>query len=352
MAFFFFFFFNDEKRIGYKKLSRADLGISDSSKQTHIGLYEGVLEFLEDTDVVKSAMLIYDGFCDILNCSFDRIKTPDGHYRSPKIRIGNDISSSVVYKIREFAKKDINADWYLAWTGLESKELVFWLIKGGSEDYKVAQTFFPSEKSVLDESSPTYNLAKDYLLKRINFVSVDVQKDIEVKSQIGDIARIYKPKDIENAERLFRETGKKGEELIAQYLDREKKAGNIQSYLWANQSKESGLPYDFIIDDKKFVDVKSTRFDFEQYLYFSDAEIDFVTGKDSLSYSVYRVFDMSTEENKLRICNDCIKYMQLINTPIVNIKKEMEVHSTLLDTLKIGVKPNDCFVNIQKPIIL
>ena len=59
---FFFFFFNDEKRIGFKKLSRADLGISDSSNQTHIGLYEGVLEFLDDTDVVKSAMLIYDDY--------------------------------------------------------------------------------------------------------------------------------------------------------------------------------------------------------------------------------------------------------------------------------------------------
>ena len=352
MAFCFFFYFNDEKRIGYKKLSRADLGLSDSSNQTHIGLYEGVLDFLEDTDVVKSAMLFYDDYCDILNCSFDRIKTPEGHYRSPKIRIGNDAGSSIVYKIREFAKKDISADWYLAWTGLESKELVFWLIKGGSDDYKVAQTFFPSDRSVLDEFSPTYAKARDYLLKRINFVSVDVQKDIEVKSQIGDTARLYKPKDIENAERLFKETGKKGEELIAQYLDKEKKAGKIQSYLWANQSKESGMPYDFIIDDKLFVDVKSTRFDFEQYLYFSDAEIDFVTKKDNLTYSVYRVFDMNTDEKKLRICNDCNKYMQLINAPIINIKKEMEVHGTLLDTLKIGVKPNDCFVNIQNPITL
>ena len=349
---FFFFFFNDEKRIGFKKLSRADLGISNSSNQTHIGLYEGVLEFLDDTDVVKSAMLIYNGYCDILECSFDRIKTPEGRYRSPKIRIGSDTSSSIVYKIREFAKEDINADWYLAWTGLESKELVFWLIKGGSEDFKIAQNFFPSKKSVLDEYSSTFDIAKDYLLKRINLVSVDVQKDIEVKSQIGDIARQYKPKDIENAERLFKETGKKGEELIAQYLDKEKKNGRIQSYQWANQSRESGLPYDFIIDDKQFVDVKSTRFDFEQFLYFSDTEIDFVSTKDSLSYSVYRVFDMNTEEKKLRICNDCNNYIKNINTPIVNIKKEMKVHRTLLDTLKIGVRPNDCFVSIQNPIIL
>ena len=72
----FFFFFNDEKRIGYKKLSLADLGISHSSNQTHIGLYEGVLEFLDDTDVVKSAMLIYDDYCDILDCLLIGLRLP------------------------------------------------------------------------------------------------------------------------------------------------------------------------------------------------------------------------------------------------------------------------------------
>ena len=45
-------------------------------------------------------------------------------------------------------------------------------------------------------------------------------------------------------------------------------------------------------------------------------------------------------------------YIQIINPPIINVKKEMEVHKTLLDTLKIGVRPNDCFVSIQNPITL
>lgn len=41
-----FFFFDIEKRIGLKKLSNADLGTSDTSRQTHIGLYNDVLQFL------------------------------------------------------------------------------------------------------------------------------------------------------------------------------------------------------------------------------------------------------------------------------------------------------------------
>ena len=54
-----FFRLHPEKRIGLKKLTDADLGLSNSSRQTHIGLYEGVLEYLEDSDVIKKGLLVY-----------------------------------------------------------------------------------------------------------------------------------------------------------------------------------------------------------------------------------------------------------------------------------------------------
>ena len=50
-----FFKINAECHIGFKKLTAADLGIG-TSHQTHIGLYEGVLNFLPDVDVVSTAM--------------------------------------------------------------------------------------------------------------------------------------------------------------------------------------------------------------------------------------------------------------------------------------------------------
>ena len=50
---FFFFFFDIEKRIGLKKLSNADLGLGETSRQTHIGLYGDVLKFLGDNVVTK-----------------------------------------------------------------------------------------------------------------------------------------------------------------------------------------------------------------------------------------------------------------------------------------------------------
>ena len=103
---------------------------------------------------------------------------PDGTFRSPKIRIGADANNSVVSKIREFARTSPNDDWYLAWSGLESKELVFWLVKSNSIDYTKARSFFTKDNIILKEDSPTYNDAKDYLLQRINFTSENIQRDL------------------------------------------------------------------------------------------------------------------------------------------------------------------------------
>lgn len=82
-----FFEPHKEHKIGYKKLSPADLGLGNSH-QTHIGLYEGILDFLPNSDVDKMALLIYKDNCILAECFFDRIENPDGTFRSPKIKMG------------------------------------------------------------------------------------------------------------------------------------------------------------------------------------------------------------------------------------------------------------------------
>ena len=61
---------------------------------------------------------------------------------------------------------------------------------------------------------------------------------------------------------------------------------------------------------------------------------------------------MQTDDVKLQICNNCVEFMQSIQTPIKALQKEIEERNSLLQTLKIGVMPNDCFKNITTPIIL
>lgn len=100
----FFFFFDIEKRIGLKKLSGVELGTSESSNQTHIGLFEDVLQFLGD-NVVTTAMLVYGDYCQILDCYFDRIKNPDGTYRSPKYEKGELVKNPLSQKLESLPWK-------------------------------------------------------------------------------------------------------------------------------------------------------------------------------------------------------------------------------------------------------
>ncbi len=352
----FFFFFNNEKRIGIKKLTNADLGLSVTSNQTHIGLYEGVFTFLNDSDVEKDGLLICNDSCVMLECLFDRIENLDGSYRSPKIRKG-DNGNSIVDKIRDIARQYPNKDWYLVWSALESEQLVFWLFSNDSKDYQLALTIFPKMSMVLTGDNVQYENAKRLFQSKLNDTSLLVQKEIEIASQTGRNLKQYKYKDLEKANGLFKQIGKEGEQLIAEYLEKQKLANQISSYQWMNKQRESGAPFDFIVNegltDEHFVDVKSTRFDFEQYLYFSDDEIKFVNQIDAdTKYSVYRIFDMDTTEKTLRICQKCSSYMGIINANINVFEKCMKEQQTILQSVKFGVKPSTCFKSINNPIIL
>jgi hypothetical protein len=351
-----FFHTNDEHRIGWKKLSRADLGISDKSQQTHIGLYEDVLTFLDDSDVVKSAMLMYDDYCDIHNCTFDRIQNPDGTFRSPKIRVG-DSADSVVSKIREFASTDSSAVWYLIWVGLDSDELVFWLVKSGSADYRAAQHIIFDAPRVIKPYYEDFNAAVELIENRINDVSSNLQQDLALASQTKAPQRNYRPLDLDNAERLFKATGREGETLVYEYLDRKKAEKAISSFLWMNKNRESGDPFDFIINEnlstEMYIDVKSTRFAFNQKVVFSSQEVSFIDSlcQDS-KYSVYRVYDLRKLNKMLCICNGCTSYMSNLNRDIQNLKNTTIQYGTRMTTATLAMNPHSCFPFIGDPIVI
>lgn len=349
---FFFFFFDIEKRIGLKKLTNADLGTSSTSRQTHIGLYNDVLQFLED-NAVTTAMLIYDNYCQILDCYFDRIENPDGTFRSPKIRSGNRNEDSIVSKIREFASTDTSAEWYLLWSGLENQDLVFWLINNKSDDFNIIKGLIGSKTRIISDDDMAYATLRNIMVNRINQSSIDIQKDIEIISQTGVPSKKYKPFDLEKAKRNIANIGKKGEELVNDYLERLKSINEIETFEWLNKSRESGLPYDFILNQEHYIDVKSTRFDFSQNIVFSNQEVGFINQLEpNFTYSVYRVFDITETNANLKICTQCMPYIQKINTDVQTFNDSIAQNKTTLLGLNVAVSPADCFKIIQNTIII
>ncbi|MBQ0120262.1 MAG: DUF3883 domain-containing protein [Bacteroidales bacterium] len=351
-----FFQIHPEKKIGFKKLSSADLGQSGKSHQTHIGLFENVLTFLPETHIEKAAVLIHDEFCEILSCEYGKINRKDGSINAPKVKSGNRSKNTIVRKIREFAKQKPFVDWYLVWFGTDSNELVFWLISSDSSDYRFVKTKL-TDFRVYDEQSNLFPQIIDFLERKINKVSHEILKDLEIASQVGDFKKKFKKLDLERAAAKCREIGRLGEELIAAYLDREKSLGKICNFIWENQSKEVGKPFDFVIDaalsTERFIDVKSTSFGFSQEVIFSENEIAFVNElNDDKKYYAFRVYDINEERKKLAICNKCLRYLNRINSKILAFHKDLAKRKAFTKSLNVAVKPEVCFKTIESSIIL
>lgn len=342
-----FFRAHSEYKIGYKQLSFADLGLSPTSNQTHIGLYENILDFLDNEDST-TAMLIYNDYCDILECDFDRIMNPDGTFRSPKIRKGTEGQNTIVKQIRSFAHYNPNRLYYLIWFGLEGNELVFWLIDNTTEDFRVVNEIFPNCNKVYQIP----NNFLTYLESKIDRVTIELQKDLEIASQVGNSSRKFSRYDIKKATERFARTGRLGEELVAEYLDQQLHSQIIFSYEWCNRSNESGLPYDFVINGEKYVDVKSTQYDFEQQIIFSDSEFDFISTKDDNNYSVFRIFDLASTEKKLTICRNCQTFIHNVTNLVHDFDHNMASANACVRSIKIAVEPYQMFTLIDAPIIL
>lgn len=128
-----FFEINRQSKIGYKKLSEADLGTGTSSNQTHIGLFGDTLEFVNEAHKTASAKLIYQNTAKELVCLLDFIENPDGSFRSPKIRKGDNSelevdgvkTNSIVREIREIVTAtNPYENWYMLWFGLQDRKSV------------------------------------------------------------------------------------------------------------------------------------------------------------------------------------------------------------------------------------
>ncbi|MFI3303226.1 MAG: DUF3883 domain-containing protein [Rikenellaceae bacterium] len=338
-----FFKTHAEGKIGYKELTKADLGDS-TGNTTHIGLFGDILQFLPNRDYVETSMFIHKDECSPLEFSFDRIENPDGSYRSPKIKKGGKDVASVVTVIRDIYRHyDTTYRWFLMWFGLESEEVVFYLFNDHSADYNDIINFVDLSTSHcrgrLDSSSPNFNDVIHYLENKVNNSNQDFIAELEVASQIDSRDKKYRRFDIDKANKMFKDIGAKGEALIAEYLDRLKFDGQITGFTWYNGSSESGLPYDFTIQELRdnivYVDVKSTSHKFEQKMIFSGQEIDFITHESN--YQIYRVYNMMAEQNHLKICDNSRALAEILNPKLQDFSKELTRHQVELQATKLAI---------------
>lgn len=337
-----FFELHDEKKIGYKQLSPADLGMSPNSHQTHIGLAESVLTFLSDRDTVsEDSIFIYEDKFEYIDAYFDRIENPDGTFRSPKIRIGDRGCVSIVSTIRGIVQMfDKDAKWYLVWFGLKNSKIVFFLFNNSSVDYSSFTELglnldIKGTKSV-DGSDVIYYHLMCYIEQKINSNGEEVLKELEIITQTDNIVpnKKFRAYDIEKANENNKKVGRAGEELVNSYLEKLVRLRKILAFTWYNQEKESGFPYDFSIQDCRnnvtYLDVKTTGYGFEQKMIFSSQEIDYISTTQN-PYYIFRVYKNPSDVYALRICDDC-KGLS------INIRNSTKTYSEKLGELHVGFR--------------
>ena len=244
-----FFNLHSQTKIGYKLLTDADLG-RGTSHQTHIGLFENTLDFITNFQQQSFAQFIYNDSLKELLSFLDPIQNPDGTYRR-KIRSASesdlDIAgtriNSVVKEIREIIKREANNEWYLFWFGLDNEDLVFFLVKKDSQNYIDITNIIGelNNRGVIEKNNPNFNQIINFLNEKVNDLNIEYEEELEVVAQTGEIStekrknpRAY---DIEKAKAIFKEIGKKGEELVNNYLGQLKETNEIKDFKWMNKKK-------------------------------------------------------------------------------------------------------------------
>ncbi|MBE6422835.1 DUF3883 domain-containing protein [Succinivibrio dextrinosolvens] len=369
--------------IGFKRITDAEL--THTGNQTHIGLSSKSFPFLEDHDVSTAAFFFYkDNSPLYLKMIIDRIEEKhSGKYRSPKIRVGDEFELengefSIDGKIRKISSEhNYNDSWYLVWYVLASfnEEIVFWLLDEadygklfeelGIEFKKRAKIIFEQNKKF--DSFSNYiktnhqKIFSDYILRVQELTKTQLYPD-ESRNRKNHLS-IYsdrnsiKVKNIEN----FHEIGKKGEQLVVDYLE---KAG-YKKVIWKNEKKESYEPYDIsYVDDNNnqvFIEVKSTTICFDQKIIFSEHELDFLLKhKNTKNFYIYRVYDLTDVDGVLsasiRIANELadkpadIKSKKLGFTSIDDIHEiarncdlDLRRNNSSLKEIKMAIIPSWAF---------
>jgi hypothetical protein len=357
-----FFELHDERIIGYKTLTDADLG-AGTSHQTHIGLSEKLLTFLSDRDVqAEDSVLVYEESFAFLDANFDRIMNPNGTFRSPKIRTGERGAVSVVTKIREIARLNPNVgEWYLLWFGLKGERLAFFLVAENSSDYNnilnAGLGLGQSHMGAIRSASLVGRLVP-YLESRIDSNAAGLLDELEVKAETEPHLQPYMQLgdyDIARMNAIIELTGKTGERLVEKFLRRQMDAGAIKRFEWHNESKESARPYDFTVYDNagnaSRLDVKTTSRGFAQKMIFSSQEIAYIASTKE-DYAIYRVYKASEESYMLRICGNCKALATQLNLLTTAYKSELGGLKSELRNAKITVAPENASLAFGAEIAL
>lgn len=333
---------DNNQPISIKRLSDADIGKSNSSNQTHIGLFEDTVP-LEHISV-PSLFIFSDN-------SFDTITIIDpiddgGSGRSPKMRSGRDdedfvhngITYDSTYKailntINRFNKTN-DRSFYLSWATMTNERLVFILLTANDSIHSKYNLELPLNRKKILPRSVEFSTYSD----KLNNIIADLYDSDE---RIEEISKIEAGQPVQSfytdqESDYIKKIGDTGESLTNEYLRDLKESGKILDFYWLSRDLPSA-DHDFEITELNntvtFVEVKTTIGKFKKNLYWSKNERNLFL-QNSNNYKIFRISQLVTRnqykegETKvlLRLSNNMSKlkeYLDGINIPGLRFDKSI-----------------------------
>lgn len=354
---------HEEGAIAWKWLTAADLG-RGSSNQTHVGLRKDVLKFLpigKDVTEYDSLLLCEEADGRITRQSrklrINQIQRQDGSLECPKSNSGTD-GHSITAGIRGFVSKgEANLDWYLVWFGIKDGTPVFFLWSSKSTTYAhlsalgVPLHVGKKPAGTLDKGDTSYQDVADYVIQILGRLQPGTGTAAPDHNNITPANKYNLPLVSE----LQAKIGRSGEVLIDRYLRSLRETGHIGEYGWANRETELGAPYDFWYKNTQegvvHLDVKTTGSDFDEPIYFSDAEVRFAFDQKQ-QYRVFRVY-RHLNEPALRICSDMTPAVSRLAAESQNFRNRVySSRAGYVESVKFAVLPDSPLLTFGSAVSL
>lgn len=268
------------------------------------------------------------------------IKSPDGHQKRYSLLQKDD------YAVLEFTgemEPKAARIYLVARDAGKDKPLHFALDKAyGSKfsDHRGMIELNPDELSGilssigLPEDHPILDFTDTDFLEDAVFGGIDGIKSLEKRRQGRGVSQ----EELAKARQTAVQIGRQGEELIFEWLEAKKLAGEIYDFNW-DADVNAIAPYDFTILDEfgnvtRKLDVKSTAGEFRNPIHISIAELTEIV-VSTMPYDLYRLYAVSENLATLRIAKDIKSFIEPIFDCFKSLPEGVSIDSVAIAPEKL-----------------
>ena len=308
-----------------------------TTNQTHIGLFEKSVIL---DRVIMPSLLIYNNQSFDTLTIMDPITNPDGTVRSPKARQGTYKDQlifegksyvSTYVKINEIIENDdkynkSRNDFSIIYGTLTNKRLFFILYNNQSSNLKKLSNYLN-----YDEIMARRLLAqpKQELYKKLYLTSKELLKSHELEESVNESFDFIKQNIptsryiTKDEAALIQKIGKTGEGLINKYLTDKKNKKEIKDFFWLSNDQPNA-DHDFEVTEMdnniKFIEVKSTKLDFDTQFYWSRNERNLFLRKPN-NYILNRISHVFDDQNvSLSVGENMLSLHKKLNISGINFE--------------------------------